>query len=54
MTDPKAREICFDIIAQRRDKLNHVADSMYPSVSFNIIHMKGNLTYTYSYIFQVK
>lgn len=33
MTDPKARKVCFDIIAQRREKLNNVADSMYPSVS---------------------
>ncbi|KAL0144781.1 hypothetical protein V8B55DRAFT_1455821 [Mucor lusitanicus] len=32
MTDPKARKVCFDIIAQRRDKLNNVADSMYPSL----------------------
>ncbi|KAL9537037.1 hypothetical protein MBANPS3_012141 [Mucor bainieri] len=32
MTDPKARKVCFDIIAQRRDKLNSVADSMYPSL----------------------
>jgi hypothetical protein len=36
MADPKARKVCFDIIAQRRDKLNNVADSMYPSVSLNI------------------
>ncbi|CEP15391.1 hypothetical protein [Parasitella parasitica] len=32
MTDPKARKVCFDIIAQRREKLNNVADSMYPSL----------------------
>ncbi|KAI8646601.1 hypothetical protein BD408DRAFT_359507 [Parasitella parasitica] len=32
MTDPNARKVCFDIIAQRREKLNSVADSMYPSL----------------------
>ncbi|KAI8067672.1 uncharacterized protein B0P05DRAFT_552493 [Gilbertella persicaria] len=33
LTDPKTRKVCFDIISQRRDKLNNVANSMYPSVS---------------------
>ncbi|RCI02280.1 hypothetical protein CU098_011896 [Rhizopus stolonifer] len=42
LTDPKTRKVCFDIISQRRDKLNNVANSMYPSLYIpgKVIHIE--------------
>ena len=35
MTDPEARKVCFEIITQRREKLYHSVDQLYPLVSIS-------------------
>jgi hypothetical protein len=55
MTDNAAKKVFFDILNKRRDHLNNITDSTYPSVSiFFILKRRANVLFVTSCIFLEK